>query len=57
MARELVIVWAGRHQRSSWEDLCSTYRRKISHMAVVLYEQIYRTLTIEAGMSYHREPL
>jgi 23S rRNA (pseudouridine1915-N3)-methyltransferase len=158
VARELVIVWAGRHHRSSWEEICSSYRRRISHMAtvrdipvrakaasedpqrmrvegqallaalprpcwpvaldsrgeivdssqlaerlsrikaewphpvafligsdlgldravldearwvlslgrltlshelarVVLYEQIYRTLTIEAGMSYHREPL
>lgn len=158
MARELVIVWAGRHHRSSWEELCSTYRRRISHRAavrdlpvraktasedpqrlkiegqallaalprpsypvaldsrgeivdsaqlaerlarikaewphpvafligsdlgldkavldearwvlsfgrltlshelarLVLYEQLYRTLTIEAGMSYHREPL
>ena len=158
MARELVIVWAGRHHRSSWEEICATYRRRISHMAtvrdlpvkaragaddpqrmkiegqallaalprpsypialdsrgeivdssqlaerltrikpdwphpvafligsdlgldravldearwvlslgrltlshelarVVLYEQLYRTLTIEAGMSYHREPL
>jgi 23S rRNA (pseudouridine1915-N3)-methyltransferase len=158
VARELVIVWAGRHHRSGWEEICSTYRRKISHMAtvrdlpvrakaasedpqrmrvegqallaalprpswpialdsrgeivdspqlaerlsrikaewphpvafligsdlgldravldearwvlslgrltlshelarVVLYEQLYRTLTIEAGMSYHREPL
>ena len=158
MARELVIVWAGRHHRSGWEEICTTYRRRISHMAtvrdlpvrakaasedpqrlriegqallaalprpsypialdsrgesvdsaqlaerlariktdwphpvafligsdlgldravldearwvlslgrltlshelarVVLYEQLYRTLTIEAGMSYHREPL
>lgn len=158
MARELVIVWAGRHHRSSWEEICATYRRRISHMAtvrdlpvraraasedpqrlkiegqallaalpkpsypialdsrgesvdsaqlaerlarikaewphpvtfligsdlgldpavldasrwvlslgrltlshelarLVLYEQLYRTLTIEAGMSYHREPL
>jgi 23S rRNA (pseudouridine1915-N3)-methyltransferase len=157
VARELVIVWAGRHHRSGWEEICTTYRRRISHMAtvrdlpvrakaasedpqrlriegqallaalprpsypialdsrgesvdssqlaerlariktdwphpvafligsdlgldravldearwvlslgrltlshelarVVLYEQLYRTLTIEAGMSYHREP-
>lgn len=153
-----MILWAGRHHRSGWEEICSTYRRRISHMAmvrdlpvrakagaddprrskiegqallaalprssylialdsrgeavdstqlaerlarikeewphpvafligsdlgldqavldqarwilslgrltlshelarVVLYEQLYRTLTIEAGMSYHREPL
>lgn len=158
MARELVIVWAGRHHRSSWEEICANYRRRISQMAtvrdlpvraraasedpqrlkvegqallaalprpsypialdsrgesvdsaqlaerlarikaewphpvafligsdlgldravldaarwvlslgrltlshelarLVLYEQLYRTLTIEAGMSYHREPL
>jgi 23S rRNA (pseudouridine1915-N3)-methyltransferase len=158
VARELVIVWAGRHHRSGWEEICTNYRRRISHMAtvrdlpvrakaasedpqrlriegqallaalprpsypvaldsrgesvdsaqlaerlariktdwphpvafligsdlgldravldearwvlslgrltlshelarVVLYEQLYRTLTIEAGMSYHREPL
>lgn len=158
MARELVIVWAGRHHRSGWEEICTSYRRRISHMAtvrdlpvkakaasedpqrmkiegqallaalprpsypialdsrgeivdssqlagrltrikaewphpvafligsdlgldravldearwvlslgrltlshelarVVLYEQLFRTLTIEAGMSYHREPL
>ena len=35
MARELVILWAGRHHRSGWEEICSTYRRKISHMATV----------------------
>jgi 23S rRNA (pseudouridine1915-N3)-methyltransferase len=158
VARELVILWAGRHHRSGWEEICSSYRRRIAHMAtirdtpvrarassedpqrrrlegqallaalprpswpialdsrgeivdstqlaerlariktewphpvafvigsdlgldravtdearwvlslgrltlshelarVVLYEQLYRTLTIEAGMSYHREPL
>ncbi|HRC84818.1 MAG TPA: 23S rRNA (pseudouridine(1915)-N(3))-methyltransferase RlmH [Thermoanaerobaculia bacterium] len=29
MARELCIVWAGRHQRRDWEDLCGQYRDKI----------------------------
>ena len=35
MARELVILWAGRHQRSPWEEICSSYRRRISHLAAV----------------------
>jgi len=35
VARELVILWAGRHHRSGWEEICSTYRRKIGHMAAV----------------------
>ncbi|MEM7583010.1 MAG: 23S rRNA (pseudouridine(1915)-N(3))-methyltransferase RlmH [Acidobacteriota bacterium] len=29
MARELLIVWAGRHQRPSWERLCEDYRARI----------------------------
>ena len=29
MARELVIVWAGRHHRSGWEEICADYRRRI----------------------------
>lgn len=35
MARELVILWAGRHHRSGWEEICSTYRRKIAPMTTV----------------------
>jgi 23S rRNA (pseudouridine1915-N3)-methyltransferase len=29
VARELAIVWAGRHHRSSWEEICADYRRRI----------------------------
>jgi len=35
LARELVILWAGRHQRSPWEEICSSYRRRIGHLAAV----------------------
>ena len=35
MARELVVVWAGRHQRSNWEDLCASYRKRIARFATV----------------------
>jgi 23S rRNA (pseudouridine1915-N3)-methyltransferase len=35
LARELLVVWAGRHQRSSWEELCAGYRRRIARLAPV----------------------
>jgi 23S rRNA (pseudouridine1915-N3)-methyltransferase len=35
LARELVILWAGRHHRSHWEEICSSYRRRIAHLASV----------------------
>ncbi|MEE8525894.1 MAG: 23S rRNA (pseudouridine(1915)-N(3))-methyltransferase RlmH [Thermoanaerobaculia bacterium] len=31
MGRKLLIVWAGRHRRRAWEDLCADYRRRIEH--------------------------
>ncbi len=33
--RELAVVWAGRHQRSNWEELCASYRQRIERLAVV----------------------
>jgi 23S rRNA (pseudouridine1915-N3)-methyltransferase len=30
MARELIVVWAGRHRRDEWEHLCSRYRDRIA---------------------------
>lgn len=35
MGRELAVLWAGRHQRSNWEDLCESYRKRIARMATV----------------------
>jgi 23S rRNA (pseudouridine1915-N3)-methyltransferase len=35
VARELVILWAGRHQRSHWEEICASYRKRIGHLATV----------------------
>ena len=29
MARQLLILWAGRHQREPWERLCADYRTRI----------------------------
>ena len=33
MARELIIAWAGRHQRSAWETLTEGYRKRLSRWA------------------------
>ena len=30
MGRELIVAWAGRHQRDEWEGLCDRYRRRIA---------------------------
>ena len=35
MGRELAVVWAGRHQRSNWEEICDSYRKRIARMAAV----------------------
>lgn len=29
MTRELIVVWAGRHQRDGWEALCGRYRERV----------------------------
>jgi len=35
MARELLIVWAGRHRRDVWESLCADYRERIARWVPV----------------------
>ena len=29
MSRDLVVAWAGRHRRDSWDLLCDRYRKRI----------------------------
>lgn len=35
MGRELVVVWAGRHHRSGWEEVCADYRKRIARWVPV----------------------
>ena len=35
MSREIVILWAGRRRRKSWEALCADYRRRIERFVPV----------------------
>jgi 23S rRNA (pseudouridine1915-N3)-methyltransferase len=35
VAREIAVLWAGRHQRSLWEEICDSYRRRIARLAPV----------------------
>ena len=35
MGREYLIVWAGRHRRSAWEEICDRYRRRIARVTPV----------------------
>ncbi len=35
MAREYLIVWAGRHRRDVWESLCADYRQRMERWVPV----------------------
>lgn len=35
MSREYLIVWAGRHQRRAWEEICDRYRKRIRRVTPV----------------------
>ena len=41
MSREIVILWAGRRRRKSWDDLCADYRRRITRF-VPLRDQMVK---------------
>ena len=41
MSREILILWAGRRRRQSWEELCTDYRRRITRF-VPLRDQLVK---------------
>ena len=46
MSRELIILWAGRHRRSEWEQLYSRYRERLGpHLKVQ-----ERPIKVRAGL-------
>lgn len=40
MSREILILWAGRHRRETWEELCADYRRRIVRVVPVRDEMV-----------------
>lgn len=40
MSREILILWAGRHHRRPWEELCAGYRRRIARHVPVRDQRI-----------------
>jgi 23S rRNA (pseudouridine1915-N3)-methyltransferase len=51
MGREIVVLWAGRHQRDAWDGLCGRYRQRIEH-SLPCHER-----TVKAGTGSGRERL
>lgn len=35
MSREYLIVWAGRHQRTAWDEICDRYRKRIARVTPI----------------------
>jgi 23S rRNA (pseudouridine1915-N3)-methyltransferase len=40
MARELLILWVGRHDREPWKGLCADYRKRIARFVAVRDQQV-----------------
>jgi 23S rRNA (pseudouridine1915-N3)-methyltransferase len=35
MAREILVLWAGRHRRNEWDRLCHRYRQRITRFVTI----------------------
>jgi 23S rRNA (pseudouridine1915-N3)-methyltransferase len=55
VAREIAILWAGRHQRSTWQDLCDSYRRRIERLAPVRDLPVRARVGPESPQRQHAE--
>ena len=53
MARHLLVLWAGRHQRQAWERLCAEYRARIERH-VVVRDQWIKVRTAGDGVARRR---
>ncbi|MCZ6726101.1 MAG: 23S rRNA (pseudouridine(1915)-N(3))-methyltransferase RlmH [Acidobacteria bacterium] len=51
MGREIVVIWAGRHQRDEWDGLCGRYRERIERSLS------FRERTVKAGTGAGRQRL
>lgn len=48
MGREIVVLWAGRHQRDAWDALCGRYRERIERFVPL------RERAVKAGAGAER---
>ena len=53
MARELLILWAGRRRRDAWDRMCEPYRQRIERQAP-LSESVVKVAGAGEGQSRRR---
>ncbi len=53
MARELLILWAGRRRRDAWDRMCEPYRQRIERQAP-LSESVVKVARAGEGRSRRR---
>jgi len=49
MSREILVLWAGRHQRDDWDGLCGRYRERIERFTPLRERAVKATVTSSAG--------
>lgn len=49
MSREILVLWAGRHQRDDWDRLCGRYRERIDRFTPLRERAVKARVTTSAG--------